>query len=381
MKFTIKTTELRKIMTGIRKVAGLKSSVPVLEHVKLQVVNGVLSLQATNLDEYITYTSNSATDTEDGNTLVAMNALTALAKGKGAVTIYTKDGQVFSDTELPDKVAALAYAHINHWPMFGTRTKKHKMSRVSWFLEAYQRAYPYASNDPLRAVLNCVRIEADNTVVATDGVKLLVQRYPNMSACGECMVPTRKFLAWVKPTDTDKCGFTSVVRDLPWFCVKSDNYTYYTRLAKGTYPAWKQVMVRKADTVRKLTLSDADVAVLASVTKTVRPIGALIESDGIPVLCTIDNECAKPDSHSYTYTPLTTSSFKSSVRSADGLITGFTINQLNIVLKTGFRTILLNECPRKPVLLESGDMTCVLMPARVENTPAGMPADAAVGAV
>jgi hypothetical protein len=111
-----------------------------------------------------------------------------------------------------------------------------------------------------------------------------------------------------------------------------------------------------------------------------KPTGTLIAVDGKPVLCAVANDKhEKLNTDAWVCTPLTTSAYDTSVRPANNLITGFTFSHLSTVLKTGFRTVLLQKEALHPMLFESENMTCVLMPARVgdpENIPGYMSEDA-----
>ena len=92
MNFTISTAELKAILSAVSKGVGKKVTLPITEYVHIELLDGTLSITATDSINFITY-KHSEVEGENGSTIVKADTLIKL------VAKTTKESMTFSKKE------------------------------------------------------------------------------------------------------------------------------------------------------------------------------------------------------------------------------------------------------------------------------------------
>jgi hypothetical protein len=111
-----------------------------------------------------------------------------------------------------------------------------------------QNAMQAASKDPNRSLLNSVLLDG-NHLVATDGKQLHCSEMEIPEIRQPLIIPTSPL--WAQLTGKVDAGISRCGK---YFCVKTENYTYYAKLKEGTYPNWRGVLMEDMETTYSYSL-------------------------------------------------------------------------------------------------------------------------------
>ncbi len=312
MKITFPRAELKEAVAGFQKIVNGKSrSVPILGCIRFEAKDGTVTAQATDLDQYLTYTFPQAQSEDSGVFIVPLANLKDLAKGRNEESVeFACAGGKEDPIGVTNHVGEHAVQHNvpgldpAEWP---ASPPKPDTRPAAGFLEAFRGMLPFVSNDETRPVLNgvCIEAGADNacTLVATDGRRLTCSRPIELPVTRRVVVPASKFLAWSGLGDeariglrTDKAEKAEKVEKgtrVAGFALEAGPWDYDTRIIDGTYPNWRQVVPPEDSLTRRIVFHEDDVNLMRRVLPTFpggENINIACGADGSVTLAGYDRE-------------------------------------------------------------------------------------------
>jgi len=281
MKITFPRAELKEAVAGFQKIVNGKSrSVPILGCIRFEAKDGTVTAQATDLDQYLTYTFPQAQSEDSGVFIVPLANLKDLAKGRNEESVeFACAGGKEDPIGVTNHVGGHAVQHSvpgydpAEWPACPPKATTRP---ANGFLDAYRGILPFVSQDETRPVLNgvCIEAGADNacTLVATDGRRLTCSRPIELPVTRQVVVPASKFLAWSGLGDEARIGLrTDKVEKgtrVAGFALETGPWCYDTRIIDGTYPNWRQVVPAPDNLTRRIVFHENDVGLMRRVLPT-----------------------------------------------------------------------------------------------------------------
>lgn len=245
--------ELKTALTGLSKIIGRKSTLPVLSSVRVsRDKSGVLTLQGTDLDSTATFTLKDAQEGPAAQMLVPFDRLQkAVKQSNGKVEIVAEKEQIilrtfWRDTPMEEKMSV---PKNEEWPS-PIKVEGECVKLDENFRTTFQQAMECASTEESRAVINSVYLDVDDKkghyIVATNGRHLFSANSFAFGFKKSVIIPTRKFLGW-KDWWVDGDGTLAIkapvkANDTTWLEFKADQWTFLTRGQDLPFPNWKQVM-------------------------------------------------------------------------------------------------------------------------------------------
>jgi DNA polymerase III sliding clamp (beta) subunit (PCNA family) len=363
MNITLPRGELKQAVQGISKVAG-KSTIPVLQCVRIEAgAQGVVA-QGTNLDELIECRLDGAQVNGDGACIIPLTALRDLAKGSKneCIDIELEDPLDISVTNHVGGHAVrrtIAGLELAEWPdvQADVETKP-----ANGFLDTYRRLTAFSSRDETRYTINSVYVEVGTgetpvTMVATDGRRLSSWNSMSLPIKESVVLPLTKFLSWNRmPEDVEIGSRTDA--DSTWFGVQAGPFTYSVKTIDGIYPNFRQVIPAEPGE-HLIWFTDEDVDLLRQVLSTL-PGGddiTLIGQDGKVTMYGRD-----PDEAQWA-----TVTLESTTYSGDRAFFGVNRWYLLDALDAGFREFALADELSPLLSKDANGGTHVLMPLRVDD--------------
>ena len=248
--------ELKTALSGLNKLIGRKTTLPVLSHVKVsRQKNGLVTLQGTDLDAHATFTLN---DTQSGESVDVLVPLELLNKALKCSTGSKQDLALVCE----DKSTQLRYfiggspiqqpvstLPVNEWPPMPEITVDSTPLQPG-FGEALKQAMECCSEDPTRFVLRgaCLDVGsgAGHYVVGTNGRFLYSANSFTFPLKESVIVPDSKFINGSGLLDSEPCFMAVQTGNKPsqlkHICLQNKQWQFVTREIDGQYPNWKQVV-------------------------------------------------------------------------------------------------------------------------------------------
>lgn len=293
MKLTIPRSELKGAVAGLSKIISNKTTLPILGHVKFEVQGRNVTVHGSDLDQQATYAFADAVCDGQGGFTAGFHQLKDLSKGPDADKIefmtagkdrLTVVNPVAGQSVRLD-VPALDPAE---WPVMAAEVKT---APVDDFLATFQRLVPFASTDDTRYVINSCFLDltekgtGKSCMVSTDGRRLTVYNSMTLPLDKGAIVPTTKFLSWLK----GDCQIGAVEKNgVQWFAVETGPWSYLTKAIAGTYPNYRQVLPSDPGN-NKITFAD-DIAPLKQILKALPDVsgqGGIVLSGGPAGILTV----------------------------------------------------------------------------------------------
>jgi DNA polymerase III sliding clamp (beta) subunit (PCNA family) len=254
-EITLPVSELKTALPGLNKIVGRRTSLPVLQNVKVsRKQNGLVTLQATDLDAFATYT---LTSTQSGPAIEVLMPLEQLNKafkcsgpkdevaliceGREAKLCYTIAGSpVYQPVTL---------TNVNEWPP-SPEIKSNSFKLDPEFGPALKQALENCSDDPSRYVLRGACLDVTDAkchyVVGTNGRALFSANSFTFPLKKSVIIPDSKFLAEGDFLEAEPC-YLSVQpgkgkHSTSQVCLHNTRWQFITREIDGKYPNWKQVV-------------------------------------------------------------------------------------------------------------------------------------------
>ena len=248
--------ELKTALSGLSKLIGRKTTLPVLSHVKVsRQKNGLVTLQGTDLDAHATFTLNDAQSGEFVDVLVPLEQLNKALKcstgSKQDLALICEDKSTqlryfIGGSPIQQPITTLP---VNEWPPMPEITVDSTPLQPG-FGEALKQAMSCCSEDPNRQTLlgACLdgRDEKGHYVVGTNGRILYSANSFTFPLKEAIIVPDSKFINGSGLLDNEPCFLAvqpgkkpSQVRHI---CLQNKQWQFVTREINGQYPNWKPVV-------------------------------------------------------------------------------------------------------------------------------------------
>jgi DNA polymerase III sliding clamp (beta) subunit (PCNA family) len=254
MSIQLPIAELKPALIGLGKLIGRKSTLPVLQNIKVdRTKEGWIILTATDLDHFISVRLEQPAKDEPLSILVPYESLQRIIKrcGKTDSITVSRDGDKalvafpIGNQAGQEHVESLPVEEYPPIPEVGSEPiPMHDDLRQSM-----HEAFQCASTDETRLILNAAYLDVSqprcHQLVATDGRHLYSSNSFTLPLTNSLLVPEHKFLhfkefnndgEWqlrVQPAMKDEAGL---------FQISSRRWCFIGRQIDGHYPNWKQVV-------------------------------------------------------------------------------------------------------------------------------------------
>jgi len=254
-QITLPAAELKQALSGLNKIVGRRSTLPVLEHIRLtRDRNGDVNLEATDLDAHAIYHVPESQDGTPLDMLVPFEPLNKLVKGLGSkeVVSFTPDGKNKLKLRYPlggsfmeQKLNTLATDEFPPLPKITTPDTQLGPE----FGVALKQALHCCSNDPTRSVLRGVCMDVGDKklhyIASTNGRILFSANSFAFNLPQSVIIPDSKFLNWTDLMD-DGCKLavepSAKKESKGWIRLSSPHWTFITRPIEGPFPNWKRYL-------------------------------------------------------------------------------------------------------------------------------------------
>lgn len=247
MKFTCTQENLLSGLTSPAGVATKGGTLPILQNVRLETVNGALIVSATNLEIGVTCTVRGKVE-EDGAMSVEARLLLDYVRllPNSKVHLRAENGKLHIASENGEE-AELQGVGVEEFPLIPKVTEeKAVVCRSRELRDALEKTIFAASSDEARPEIHGVYLRTIGTEVvlaATDSFRLSERRC--VAVRGECpdgtIIPLRAAAEMLKilPLTEEEvrlvCGSTQIALQIP-------NTELVSRVVEGTFPDYAQIV-------------------------------------------------------------------------------------------------------------------------------------------
>ena len=291
-EIVIPVCDLKAALPGLSKIVSKRCSLPVLQAVPVaRDAEGKVSLMATDLDAFATYTVKEPQSGPAVEILMPLDQLTKTAKGmkpEGRITLIP-DGKEkvklwysIAGNQVRQTVNALPPDEFPPVP----KVNQPSMPLEPGFGLALRQALECCSEDSSRYILKgaCLDVRESKLhyVVGTNGRCLFSANSFCFDLKKSVVIPDSKFLEWPDLMDDEEPASLSVepgeeaqpAKDgkpaqdgtAGWVKLESGRWTFITKEIYGEFPNWKQVLPETSSTWTRINLSDEAMKQLLLVT-------------------------------------------------------------------------------------------------------------------
>ena len=263
---TLPAADLKQALPGLSKVVSRKSTLPVLQSVRLtRTETGVVTLSATDLDTFVSYNLEHSEKGEPLDVLLPFDQLKNTGKTGDVVVIpeskfKAKLRYQVAGSNLEQSVATLSPDEFPPTPKITEPACKMPEN----FGETLRQAFETSSTDQSRYVLQGAYLDVKeprcHTIVSTNGRCLFAANTFKFDLKQSVNLSRQKFLEWngfmtsecEMAVKTDKSNSNWVKLITPrWECV--------VKQIDGNFPNWRQVVPTDTEKWTKIELSEAAV--------------------------------------------------------------------------------------------------------------------------
>jgi DNA polymerase III sliding clamp (beta) subunit (PCNA family) len=252
-EITLPASELKAALPGLSKVVSRKSGLPVLQNIKVsRQRNGLVTLQATDLDAFATYTITGTQPGQPVELLVPMEQLNHAFKccgSKNDVTLLCEG----NETKLRYYIGGnpvsqpVTVTPVNEWPP-APQIKTESFELAPAFGLALKQALAscgeFQGRSTLRGACLDVTDQALHYVVGSDGRSLFAANSFTFPLKESVIIPGSKFLGGSDLLDQGPCLMAvqpgkgrNAVKHI---CLQTPRWQFITREVEGQFPVWKK---------------------------------------------------------------------------------------------------------------------------------------------
>ncbi len=245
--------ELKTALTGLGKVISKRTTLPVLEHLRVtRTKEGLVTLEATDLDCTARYQVEQPSEGAPFDCLVPFHPLNQLVKG----------GKEPVQIELEPKNKVRLKTHVGSSPMeqvFDTLPVDElppspvltgpAITLDTAFRDSFREALDCCSADGSRHVIQHVCLDTRHKdghyLAATDGRHLYAANSFSFNLKEPVLIPDRPFLRWNKFMEEAATELTlkpKTKKEGSWLQLKSGRWTFISKGCDEEFPNWKQVV-------------------------------------------------------------------------------------------------------------------------------------------
>jgi len=272
-QITLPVTELKTALSGLSKVVSRKSTLPVLQSVRLsRDVEGRVTLAATDLDTFVSYRLQEPQPAQPFDVLLPYDQLNKSVRGTtGEVTVVAESKNnaklryQIGGSPLEQSVATLPPDEFPPTP----NVTQPRIKMPANFGETLRQAFETSSTDSSRYVLQGAYLDVAepncHSIVSTNGRALFAANTFKFDLKEPVNIMHHKFLAWsgfldgecelAVLTDKTKAG---------WVQLTTSRWTCVVKQIDGVFPKWRQVVPTDTESWTKVQLSAGAIAQMLS---------------------------------------------------------------------------------------------------------------------
>ena len=260
---SLPVAELKPALVGLGKVINSRSTLPVLQYVKVERTSeGWVALTSTDLDRFVTVRLEQPSTGPSMTVFIPHEQLVQLTKNcdrnERLLIDTTPTGPVIkfalADNLGESKVKFIPLAEFPVTP----RLTGESIPLPSELRRSIQEAMNCASIDETRYVLNGTFIDASNPkanyIVGTDGRHLYSANSFALPLKHSVLIPNNKFLGW-KEFNND--GEWQIKADEKTVQISSRRWRFISKQIDGKYPDWRVTVPNPSDARTHITLDPA----------------------------------------------------------------------------------------------------------------------------
>ena len=263
---TLPAADLKQALPGLSKVVSRKSTLPVLQSVRLtRTETGVVTLSATDLDTFVSYNLEHTEKGDPIDVLLPFEQLKNTGKSGDVVVVpeskfKAKLRYQVAGSSLEQSVATLSPDEFPPMP----KVTEPACKMPENFGETLRQAFESSSQDSSRYVLQGAYLDVKepkcHTIVSTNGRCLFAANTFKFDLKQSVNLSRQKFLEWngflqgecEMAVKVDKSNSNWVKLTTPrWECV--------VKQIDGNFPNWRQVVPQDTEKWTKVELSEAAV--------------------------------------------------------------------------------------------------------------------------
>ena len=246
-------TEWKSALTGLSKVISKRTTLPVLEHLRVtRDAAGAVTLQATDLDVTATYHAQQPNAGEPCDFLVPFAPLNQAVKGgKEAVQLIVEaKGRVCLRTFIGTGPMEQSFAGlpVDEFPPTPVMAGK-SLALDATFRDSFRQALDCCSEDCSRHVIQHVCLDTRHAeghyLAASDGHHLFCANSFKFDLKAPVLIPDLPFLRWTKFMEDGAVELsvkTKTKTEGPWVQLKSGPWTFLTKSSDLEFPEWKSAV-------------------------------------------------------------------------------------------------------------------------------------------
>jgi DNA polymerase III sliding clamp (beta) subunit (PCNA family) len=385
-EIVIPVCELKAALPGLSKIVGRSRTLPVLQSVRVaRDAEGKVSLMATDLDAFATYTVKEPQSGPAMEILLPFDQLTKTAKGmkpEGTITLIP-DGKEkvklwysIGGNQVRQTVNALP---ANEFPPV-PKVNQPPLPLEPGFGLALRQALQCCSEDSTRHILKgaCLDVRESKLhyIVGTNGRCLFSANSFCFDLKKSVVIPDSKFLEWPDLLDEEpaslsvepgeeaqpaKDGKPAQEGTAGWVKLESGRWTFITKEIYGEFPNWKQVLPETGSNWTRVNLSDEAIKQLLLVTPNLPGGDGLNQPVRLRITAQYLNiEGRNKDDEDWTSIPVDAGVIGRPVTVA--LNRRYLLNALRFGLNE-----LEVEDPLSPVVFSKGGKRLVIMPVNLDS--------------
>jgi DNA polymerase III sliding clamp (beta) subunit (PCNA family) len=255
-EITLPVPDLKSALSGLNKLVGRKTTLPVLSHIKVtRRLDGLVTLQGTDLDAHATFILNGNQPGPAVELLVPLeqlnNALKCSSGTKQDVALVcegkaTKLRYFLGGNPVHQPVNTLP---VKEWPPMPEITVDGQPLQPG-FGQALKEAMQCCSEDESRHTLRGACLDARDPkahyIVGTNGSFLYSANTFAFPIKEDIIIPDSKFIRGSGLLDEEPCSLSvqpgKKPSDARHICLQNKQWQFVTREIEGQYPNWKQVV-------------------------------------------------------------------------------------------------------------------------------------------
>lgn len=254
MKIEVDRAKFAEAFFAAASVAPSRSPKEILQNVKLTASEGVITLEATDMEIAIrAKVDGEVSVLNAGSVLLPASRTAAILRESSDDSITIESTDIALMIRGKASKFRLPTANVDEFPSMQTRGEgDHIVVAAKAIKAAIQRTVYATDADSSRYALGGIKIEADGNqgiAVGTDGRRLCKALFtlerngelPNLEATGTIVVPTTAAKLIDRGLDP-KDESVRIYPRLNDVVIESSRCCVYARLIEGRYPAWRQVL-------------------------------------------------------------------------------------------------------------------------------------------
>ena len=258
--------DLKQALPGLSKVVSRKSTLPVLQSVRLtRTEAGIVTLTATDLDTFVSYNLERSQRGEPLDVLLPFEQLNKTGKGATGEVIVAQESKLkaklryqVGGSPLEQTVATLSPDEFPPTPQVTQPSCKMPAN----FGECLRQAFETSSTDSSRYVLQGAYLDVKepkcHTIVSTNGRALFAANTFKFELKESVNLLRHKFLCWPGFLESEcDLAVKSDKSNSGWVKLTTPRWDCVVKQIDGQYPNWRQVVPQDTETWTKIELSEA----------------------------------------------------------------------------------------------------------------------------